>query len=151
MEFPALRQSPAASAVTFGLDSYMIPITPKGTLINPTSMPFGLLCIEIISFIGSGCAATSLNPSEILWIFSVFNTNLSTLACSKLFFFAFSKSFLFASTILSACFSNSSAILNKALFFDVVEAFFNLNAASRAFSPIIFISSSIIIKLHYLC
>ncbi len=63
---PAFNASPVLSAVTLGLDSYIIPITPNGTLINPISMPFGLLHIEMTSFIGSGRAAISLNPSAIL-------------------------------------------------------------------------------------
>ena len=41
--FPLFIQSVAASTVTFGLDSKIIPITPIGTLVFVIRIPFGLV------------------------------------------------------------------------------------------------------------
>ena len=64
-EFPDLIQSPAASAVTFGLASYIIPITPRGTLTLDILRPFGRFILEIASPIGSGKPAIWRIPSAI--------------------------------------------------------------------------------------
>ena len=40
--FPDFRHNAAASAETFGLDSYMTPITPSGTDTLSILKPFGL-------------------------------------------------------------------------------------------------------------
>ena len=59
---PALRQRAAASEVTFGLASYIIPITPSGTVTFSILSPFGLVEPERTLPTGSGIAATSSTP-----------------------------------------------------------------------------------------
>ncbi len=75
--FPAFRQSPEASEVTLGLDSYMIPITPRGILIFPTLRPFGLFHIFTTSPTGSFNSDTSSKLVAIESIRKLFNTSLS--------------------------------------------------------------------------
>ena len=74
---PDLKQSENASSVTFGLDSYIIPITPIGTLFLPILRPFGLSHMEITSPTGSSSAATCLTPSAIPLILSGVSLSLS--------------------------------------------------------------------------
>ena len=62
---PDFMQSAAASAVTLGLASYMIPITPMGTLSFVILRPFGLVSPLSIIPIGSGRDITFLTPSAM--------------------------------------------------------------------------------------
>ena len=64
-EFPDLIQSPAASAVTFGLASYIIPITPRGTLTLDILRPFGRFLLEIAYTLVSGKPVMCCIPSAI--------------------------------------------------------------------------------------
>ena len=69
-EFPDLIQSPAASAVTFGIASYIIPITPRGTLTLDILRPFGRFILEIASPIGSAIQqfGVYLQPYLLFWL-----------------------------------------------------------------------------------
>ena len=120
--FPLFKQSPAASQVTFGLDSYIIPITPIGTLFCPICNPFGLVHILTTSPTGSGRFTTSKRPLAISSILLSSKDNLSSKASDMFLFFAFSISILFAFIMSSLASKSSFAISFKALSFSIVEA-----------------------------
>ena len=120
--FPDFKQSPAASQVTFGLASYIIPITPNGTLFCPIWRPFGLCHIEITSPIGSWRPISSLSPSAMPLILSSFNDNLSSIASDMPFALAFSTSISLAFNIDTFSLISSSAINNNASFLAFVDA-----------------------------
>ena len=67
--FPALRHNTVASIVTFGLLSYIIPITPRGTDTLSTIIPFGLSLVNKILPVGSSSVITffidSIIPSNL--------------------------------------------------------------------------------------
>ena len=132
---PVFKHKPAASQVTLGLASYIIPITPIGTLCLPICNPFGLLHIEVTSPTGSANDTTCLNPSAISANLFSSSFSLSNIALVVPFSIAFSKSFLFSLKILSLFSSNFSAILSKASFFCVVVAFISSYDASFALCP----------------
>ena len=100
--FDVLRHKTAASTVTFGLASYIIPITPIGTRFFPIIRPFGRFVIFIISPIGSFNAITSRTPSEIAFILSFVSIRRSIIASRMPLLRAFSISALLASIITSA-------------------------------------------------
>ena len=107
--FPVLKQRPNASAVTLGLDSYIIPITPKGTLFLPIRRPFGRGFILITSPTGSSRLIICLIPSAIPCILSFVSLNLSTRDSFMLAAIAFLISVSFAKSIRSIFFSSVRA------------------------------------------
>ena len=133
--FPDLRQSAAASAVTFGLDSYIIPTTPKGTLILLTSIPEGVGSKSVISPTGSGNSETTCNPEIIELILLSFSSNLSMRADPIDFCLAESKSFLFVLNISSLSDSICSEMQLSASFFCSKEAWAKIKEASFASDP----------------
>ena len=129
---PDFRQSAPASAVTFGLDSYIMPITPIGMHILPTIRPFGLFHIFDIPPTGSGRAATSRSPAAMEAITLSDRVSLSSMAFVSPLLSAALRSFMFSALRKSALFSNSPAIFRSALFFVPVSSLANRNEAARA-------------------
>ena len=127
---PLFKQSTAASAVTFGLASKIIPITPRGTRTFVISIPLGLVLPEITVPIGSGRAATSNTPSAMPSILFSSSLSLSRSEAERPFFTPLSRSILFAEMIFSAFSLRAFAIALRASFFfspavsKVLEAIF---------------------------
>ena len=92
-----LKHSPKASAVTLGLDSYIMAITPNGTVFLPIISPLGLVFIDLISPIGSSSPASTLNPSAIPSILASVRRSLSRSAVLIPFFRPLDKSASLAS------------------------------------------------------
>ena len=132
---PDFRQREAASAVTFGRASKIIPITPKGTLTLVTVSPLGSL-LPLITFpTGSGREATFLTPSAILLILSSPKVRRSIRLSVSPFFLPFSTSMLLAFIITSEFSSRASAIAISASSF-LLPATDSTLDASLAFLPI---------------
>ena len=86
--------------VTFGLDSYIIAITPKGIDIFPTLMPLDIVFNSLISPTGSSIAIISFMLSIIASIRVSSNKSLSINDFAKfLSFFKISISLEFSSLI----------------------------------------------------
>ncbi len=102
--------------VTFGLDSYIIPITPSGTETRDISKPFGLFHLDISTPRGSSILAICFKPLIISCILLSFSKSLSRKASDTFFSFAFSKSILLASNIANLFFSINFAVFNMAKF-----------------------------------
>ena len=143
-----LKQSENASTVTFGLDSYIIPITPRGTLFLPIIKPFGRSFIESTSPIGSSNAATWRTPSAIPSIRSGVNCNRSKRDSGILFAFPLAISFAFASRICSVLSTRFLATVSRHAFFIGFDNLFSVLEASFASFPII--SNSITLPLFYM-
>ena len=132
---PDLRQSTAASIVTLGRDSKIIPITPSGTFVFKICKPFGRM-LPLSTFpTGSSIAISSLTPFAIPFILSSESLNLSCIDCFILFSAAASRSFAFASSILSVLLISAFAIFSSASFFSFVEAAARIGDDSFAFLP----------------
>ena len=84
--FADLKHNPNASAVTLGLDSYIIATTPSGTVFLPIIRPLGLVFINFISPIGSSSPASTLSPSAIPSILASESKSLSRRAVLMPFF-----------------------------------------------------------------
>ena len=76
-EFPDLRHKEAASEVTFGLDSYIMQITPNGIDCLNTFNPFGLSYKNLFFLTGSSRSITSFIFCIIWSILSSLSFNLS--------------------------------------------------------------------------
>ena len=87
-----LKQSPKASAVTLGLDSYIIATTPNGTVFLPIISPLGRVFIDLTSPIGSSSPARTLKPSAIPSILLSVSISLSKRAVLILFFLPLARS-----------------------------------------------------------
>ena len=92
-----LKQSPKASAVTLGLDSYIIATTPNGTVFLPIISPLGRVFIDLTSPIGSSSPARTLKPSAIPSILLSVSISLSKRAVLILFFLPLARSIALAS------------------------------------------------------
>ena len=100
IELPDLILRAEASMVTFGLDSYIIAITPKGIDIFPTLMPLDIVFNSLISPTGSSIAIISFMLSIIASIRVSSNKSLSINDFAKfLSFFKISISLEFSSLI----------------------------------------------------
>ena len=77
IELPDLILKAEASIVTFGLDSYIIAITPKGIDIFPTLIPLDIVFNSFISPTGSSIAIISFILSIIASIRISSNKSLS--------------------------------------------------------------------------
>ena len=140
---PAFKHSAAASEVTFGRASNMMPITPIGTVTFSICSPFLSVLPSRILPIGSGRAATCKTPSAIPLILSSVSLSLSRRDAVSPAFFPFSMSMSFAFMIVSEFALRASAIAVRASsFFE--PAFIRKREASLAFAPII--SSCVIVK-----
>ena len=96
---PALKESARESIVTFGLASYIIAITPIGTLTFSIYSPFGLFHPSITSPIGSGSATISSMDPAISWILFSVRRSLSTKDSFVPFSLAYFTSFSFSESI----------------------------------------------------
>ena len=140
-ELPLFRQSTAASAVTLGRDSKIMPITPIGTRTFVISSPLGLLLPEMTVPTGSGRAATSSTPSAMPLIRDSLSIRRSKSDSERPFVLPFAKSIRLASIILSALSVSALAIALRASFF-FSPATDRLRDAILDLAPISFISIS---------
>ena len=106
---PVFRARAAASIVTFGLASYIIPTQPRGTRTRSITRPFGLTVRSPLPM-GDSSAATYLTASAAAFILSLPKRSLSSIARFVPFTSAASRSSRFAASILSALSSSASAI-----------------------------------------
>ena len=134
---PLLRHKTAASTVTLGRASYMMPITPIGTLTFLILSPLGLFHSSTTSPTGSGRRVISSTEAAKASTLLPSSMSLSTKDSFMPFSRATAISFLFSSIIMSACSLNAFAMSKSALFFSsfvlsimLFEAFFALSPAS---------------------
>ena len=134
---PAFRQSAAASAVTFGLDSKMMRIEPMGTVIFCRLMPLGRIepCNDLPK--GLGCWAICVTASAMLWMADWVSVRRSIMAGDRLYLGAFSRSFLFSWMMRSAEEEIALAILCRALLRCNAEDVRNLAEAAWAFCAVV--------------
>ena len=97
---PAFNDKAPASAVTFGLLSNMIPITPRGVETLDICIPLGLCQESSIFPTGSLKDSISRRVSDIDFTLSSFNSRRSIKDSDKFFDLLFSMSNLFASKII---------------------------------------------------
>ena len=90
-QFPDLMHSALISIVTFGLLSYITPITPRGTLFLYTLRPFCKSFLSNIFPIGSGRLMIFEMPSIMSSIDFCDRRNLSNVLEFLLFFSLFSE------------------------------------------------------------
>src|SRR5574337_67250 len=113
----------------------MIPMTPSGTRIRPTSRPFGRRHIPVISPTGSGSAATCRTPAAIFSIrfsSSASRSNNADGCCADL---ASARSSAFAERIAARPSPNASAMAVTARFFTSGTTMARACAARRAAVP----------------
>ena len=98
--FPDLIHKLPASTVTFGRDSYIIPMIPSGTVILEISRPFG--CCHLDSSIPKGSLILLIfsKPRTISLILAGFNISLSMNELFRLLVLALFISISFACSIL---------------------------------------------------
>ena len=119
---PLLIDKLAASMVTLGRLSKIIPNTPKGTRICPTRMPLGCCFMPMISPMTSGMAANCSQPSAHVANTLGLKRKRSTMGAAKSAASARAKS-LALSICSASVFSRSKAARRfKALFLEAVEA-----------------------------
>ena len=118
--FPVLKQRDAASEVTLGRDSKMIPITPIGTRTFSMRIPTGRENSSSNSPTGSGNSATSRTALAIPARRSGFSRSRSIIALVNPFTSARSRSFTFASRMVASCDISESAMATKIRFFCAV-------------------------------
>ena len=106
----ALRQRPAASAVTLGRDSYMKTTTPMGTATFCSRNPFGRVRSSSTRPTGSGRAATSRRPLAIAAIRLLLRASRSSIAADSPAARPAPRSCSFASWMMSLFLSRPSAI-----------------------------------------
>ncbi|MBA7582758.1 hypothetical protein ES708_24695 [subsurface metagenome] len=128
--FADLIVSAATSIHTFGRDSKIIPITPKGIRICPIFNPFGNVFMPRISPTGSLRSITSFRIFSIPSMRLSFNSSLSRKAFDNPLCIPLFRSFSLAILILSRFFSISSAIIDNALSFCSVFSFTNSREAT---------------------
>ena len=133
--FPDLRQSAAASTVTFGLASKIMAITPRGTLFLIIRSPLGLVTVLSATAVGSGSAITSLTPSAMPFMLSGVSLSLSSIAADMPFFSAFSISVALASSHSALRSISASAIAFNASFLTDVPAVISIREAFFASMP----------------
>ncbi len=134
---PDLRQRTAASAVTLGRASYIIAITPRGTLICSIFIPFPLVYPDKTLPTGSGRLTTSRTEDAIELIRSFVSARRSSIASLIPFSFAFCKSRALAFRIISVFSISFSDILLSARSFSPVFFFAAETEAFFAFEPIL--------------
>ena len=135
-ELPALRQRDAASDVTFGLASYIMAITPRGTVTFSILSPFGRTLPSSTLPTGSSIPATAATPFAIASTLSAFRANLSTIDSLMPLSLAFLTSFIFSERIISLLCLSASAIERSALFLISVPATASTLEAAFALLPI---------------
>ena len=147
---PVFNVRQAASTVTFGRASKIIPITPIGTRFFPIVRPLGRFVIPKTSPIGSFSKATCKTPSAMPFMRSFVKRRRSIIEVLILFSFAFFKSISFSANILSVFSISAFAISFNASFFFSQDRFPIFRLADFAFFAI---SSTVILffRLSYKC
>ncbi len=133
---PDFRQSTAASLVTFGRLSKMIPITPIGTLTCSMRIPFGRVRWSRTSPTGSGNSATCSIPFAMASTLSPSRRSLPIIALVNPFASAAARSLAFSARIAATRARNSAAMARNIAFFSPVLSPARAWAAARAFFPI---------------
>jgi len=133
---PDLKVSPNASAVTLGLDSYIIATTPRGTLFVPITSPLGLFFMPVTSPTGSSRPVRTLIPSAIALILLTSSVSLSIRAGFIPLVLALTRSFSLAAIIYSALETSASATASSALFFSSIPRLARYLDAFLALIPI---------------
>ena len=99
---PALRHIAAASAVTLGRASYIMPMTPMGTDTFFILRPLGRSNRSRVFPTGSSMRVISIIPSDIAQMRSSLSIRRSRSPLERPFFFPFSRSTALAARILSS-------------------------------------------------
>ena len=132
---PLFIQSVAASTVTLGRDSNIIPITPIGTLTLVIFIPLGRVNPSITSPTGSLSDVSCIHASAIPSIRSFVSLNLSVIASDMPLSFAAAISLAFSSRMMFTLALNTSAIFLSISSFFAVPADAILLFASFALIP----------------
>ena len=114
---PALRLRIAPSTVTFGLASYIMPITPIGTLTFSIFIPLGLVDPSMTSPIGSASPTSSSQDTAMPSILAGVRVSLSIIDSLMPFALALAMSSALAAKISSCLFLRICAISSRASFF----------------------------------
>ena len=133
--FPDLRQRAAASTVTLGLASYMMPMTPRGTLFFPMISPLGLVSMESTWPMGSGNDLSCLTPSTMPSMRFLSRLRRSSMELRMPEASAALRSSSLAESHSSALSISMEAIASRASFFLSVPAEARLKAACFASFP----------------
>ena len=132
---PALKQRVAASTVTFGRDSKIIPIVPIGTRFLITCSPFGRSLPPITAPTGSGSDITLSTPSAMPPIRCSVRVRRSIIASDIPFALAVSISSLFAPIISVTCERSREDISERTRFFSFVPITDIAGSAALALAP----------------
>ena len=133
--FPLLMDRLAASMVTLGRLSKIMPNTPMGTRIWPTRMPLGCCFMPVMSPITSGMAASCSQPCAQVSSTLGLRRKRSTMGAARPAATARSRS-LALSTCRAAVFWRSNAARrSNAWFLDAVEALAISAEAALACAP----------------
>ena len=132
---PLFKHSAAASEVTLGRASKMMPMTPSGTVIFSISSPQASVEPDSTRPTGSASAATSRTPSAMPLTRASERESRSSMEGDMPFARAASTSSRLARSMSSACASSAAAMAMSAAFFCAVEAFASAKAASLAAAP----------------
>ena len=111
---PAIRQSAAASLVTLGRASKMMPITPIGTVTFSIFRPFGRVSPLSTRPTGSRCAATSSTPCAIASMRASVSVRRSSIASRMPLSRAAARSTAFAARISGAAARSACAAFSSA-------------------------------------
>ena len=139
---PLLMLRLAASIVTLGRLSKIMPKTPIGTRICPTRMPLGCSCKPLMVPITSGIAANCRQPSCKVSITLGVRRKRSTIGALRPASWARAISCAFAACKKSLCSPSTSANACRAAFFWAADADAMRVAAWRAPCPMTFIICS---------
>ena len=144
MALPALKASEAASTVTFGRASYMMPMTPIGTRTLRIKRPFGLVHSLMTSPTGSGSSATWRSPRAISATRFSFSMSLSSMSGLMPFALSLSMSAALAASTSAHLSSSASAMASRAAFFCSVVSWATAIPAALAAAAL---SMSVFIRL----
>ena len=138
---PLLIDRQAASIVTFGRLSKIMPNTPIGTRICPTRMPLGCCFMPMISPITSGMAASCSQPwAQVSMILEV-SLRRSTIGSARPASVARVRSLAFSACNDSTLARSSPAKVNRAVFLVAVGALAIKADAARACRPRVWVYS----------
>ena len=132
---PLLIASEAASMVTLGRLSKIMPNTPSGTRIWPTLRPEGRRLMPVISPTGSGIAASWSQPSAMVAMILSVRRRRSTIGAARPAASAAATSRALASRNGAPAASSSRASSVRVSFFALVEARAIAAEAARACWP----------------
>ena len=139
---PLLIERLAASIVTFGRLSKIMPKTPIGTRICPTRMPLGCCFMPIISPITSGMAASCSQPWATVSMMGAVSLSLSTMGAARPLATARARSFAFSACKAATLLRRSAASARNAAFLTAADARAIALEATRAWAPRVWLYST---------